>query len=461
MMIKYLILLIFVISAWGTSIYDCVNHHNNCPSCIAKEGCGFCGVFGGEGWCVPGTSAGSQISQFGFEECPTEFWKFQSGTGGCFDPIRQVSLNVTEDKIEWVSVAAYGPTSSQVEIDVVLFVLSKEVDPKDGRRRPLLFTGFGTGDLQEINYELFAVGFDHIIEYLDESGTGFNCTTITDGDFSECPDIGNIRAFPNITAATLHYSAINGTLPGTIIHIGKIVSDDSKFEIECRLSNGDFEYEGLQLNPFEMKCDVKISDWVYVDPADSLALQTFILSAQLVEVPDSGQEPTGVITVGREGGGFFRWSKIVNASSNTYPVVKSDILLTNETFDIDPNADIYTTIFSFLAPGETNLLWDPEVGINVSRNFNFEDPGVSSNSSDECFIATAAYGSLMDEHVWRLRVFRDQYLLTNPLGSKFVETYYSLSPPMAKWISEHEWARGLVRTILWPIVTILQIFLQI
>jgi hypothetical protein len=70
----------------------------------------------------------------------------------------------------------------------------------------------------------------------------------------------------------------------------------------------------------------------------------------------------------------------------------------------------------------------------------------------ECFIATAAYGTPMAEEVQILRDFRDEYLLTNPLGRAFVDFYYRVSPPMAEFIAEHPSLKPIVRAGLLPVV---------
>ena len=69
-----------------------------------------------------------------------------------------------------------------------------------------------------------------------------------------------------------------------------------------------------------------------------------------------------------------------------------------------------------------------------------------------CFIATAAYGIPMAEEVEILREFRDEYLLTNPLGQALVDFYYKVSPPMAEFITEHPSLKAIVRAGLVPAV---------
>jgi len=77
---------------------------------------------------------------------------------------------------------------------------------------------------------------------------------------------------------------------------------------------------------------------------------------------------------------------------------------------------------------------------------------VEKRTDDDCFIATAAYGSLMESHVVTLRRFRDAYLIPHALGRIFVRTYYATSPPIASFISKHETLRAAVRASLLPLV---------
>ena len=79
---------------------------------------------------------------------------------------------------------------------------------------------------------------------------------------------------------------------------------------------------------------------------------------------------------------------------------------------------------------------------------------VSIPKLDECFIATAAFGSKFQPAVTFLRKFRDECLLTNWLGSKFVNFYYKYSPPIAQFIAGNEMLKGIVRVLLVPFIAV-------
>ena len=69
-----------------------------------------------------------------------------------------------------------------------------------------------------------------------------------------------------------------------------------------------------------------------------------------------------------------------------------------------------------------------------------------------CFIATAAFGSYLDPHVFVLRLFRDNVLMKHFLGQAFVRGYYRHSPPVADFIAKHESLRFATRVALTPLI---------
>ncbi len=85
----------------------------------------------------------------------------------------------------------------------------------------------------------------------------------------------------------------------------------------------------------------------------------------------------------------------------------------------------------------------------------------SGGGGGGCFIATAAYGSLMEPHVKILRDFRDRFLIVNSIGKGFVRIYYAYSPPIADFIAEHDSLRAMVRISLLPVVGVSWIALKI
>jgi hypothetical protein len=74
------------------------------------------------------------------------------------------------------------------------------------------------------------------------------------------------------------------------------------------------------------------------------------------------------------------------------------------------------------------------------------------STSSPCCTATAAFGTPMAREIGILREFRDEYLLTNALGSALADLYYTASPPISDFITEHPSLKPIVRAGLMPAV---------
>lgn len=83
--------------------------------------------------------------------------------------------------------------------------------------------------------------------------------------------------------------------------------------------------------------------------------------------------------------------------------------------------------------------------------------GDASSVDFRCFIATAAYGTPLHQDLDLFRRFRDDVLMTSPLGRAAVAGYYRWSPPMADFIAEHPWLKASVRTVLEGVADLLRV----
>lgn len=124
----------------------------------------------------------------------------------------------------------------------------------------------------------------------------------------------------------------------------------------------------------------------------------------------------------------------------------------------DTNGAYVQRTTTLQAPAETTHLrirllgtnWNDEVEVR------FDEIGFYV-SGWGCFIATAAYGTDTAGQLDILRDFRDQVLLENALGSRLVEAYYRVSPPLADFITKNDFLRAIIREMLVdPVVNILQ-----
>ena len=94
---------------------------------------------------------------------------------------------------------------------------------------------------------------------------------------------------------------------------------------------------------------------------------------------------------------------------------------------------------------------DSDIRSRVARN--------PSTPKSSCFIATAATGSYDHPITATLRGFRDEALEQTVSGRWFVEKYYHISPPLARWIAQRPSARFTIKWVfLYPLVQIIKFF---
>lgn len=79
-------------------------------------------------------------------------------------------------------------------------------------------------------------------------------------------------------------------------------------------------------------------------------------------------------------------------------------------------------------------------------------PEFGGGHVDACFVATAAFGSLMERDVQMLRRFRDRFLRTHVAGELLVQSYYTFGPALSRLIAPSQTLRRAARAGLAPLV---------
>ena len=129
-------------------------------------------------------------------------------------------------------------------------------------------------------------------------------------------------------------------------------------------------------------------------------------------------------------------------------------------------ADFFVAVKVFYAPNPATMLsaFSNEVNTTIGNRlysatsstaiYDFPEPIEAQPRlpNKGCFIATAAYGSYSASQVQALRMFRDQYLLTNAVGAAFVRWYYTYGPIGAQFLNEHPGWKPVARIALLPAV---------
>ena len=118
---------------------------------------------------------------------------------------------------------------------------------------------------------------------------------------------------------------------------------------------------------------------------------------------------------------------------------------------ISNSVSVTTSIYDTDATNNTTSI-SSTVEESSTTNTTTGSSGSDGGGGGGCFIATAAYGSLMEKHVRILREFRDHVLLTGSAGRAFVRFYYEKSPAIASRIAKSDGLRVMTRTGLAPFV---------
>jgi streptogramin lyase len=156
--------------------------------------------------------------------------------------------------------------------------------------------------------------------------------------------------------------------------------------------------------------------------------------------------------------GYFNGT--VTLSGTFSPSSGLTVTFTPSTIPLQPNGGTAQDSMVITAPKNTVGTYELTVtgtSPTPSRTHQF----VIGVQVSPCLIATATYGSELSPQVQFLRDFRDQQIMNTFAGSNFMTAfnawYYSFSPAVAQYESTSPTARVLAKTVLYPLIGILQV----
>ena len=151
-------------------------------------------------------------------------------------------------------------------------------------------------------------------------------------------------------------------------------------------------------------------------------------------------EPVALLTVSSTGGG-----SVTSPGEGTFPCALGSMVILMAEANDGYQFDHWT--------GEVDTIADVEAATTtITMDSSYSIRADFQATSSPCCTATAAFGTPMAREIGILREFRDEYLLANRMGTVLVDFYYTVSPPVAEFITEHPGLKPMVRAGLAPAV---------
>ena len=292
-----------------------------------------------------------------------------------------------------------------------------------------------------------------------------NGLVIKYGDLERMFNINIVDISPNLTQSNIQDNAINIPISNTntfTFQFNKFISQGNNFS-SISLLNSD----GV---PLGITKTITTGDTLTITPIVNLKYDSnYILNIPIGSIQNLGtqsnttdlmyhftteKEPINIepLVTGIKVGD----TPISNFTTNvtTYNVVlPAGTTITPTITVITPNksADIKISPIT-VVPGSIEITVKSADG-TITETYILN---ITIGENDNCFIATAAFGSLLEPHVNVLRQFRDNVLLKFDAGKWFVRNYYYYSPPLADYIRSNEGLRFGVRMVLTPIIFMIE-----
>lgn len=232
---------------------------------------------------------------------------------------------------------------------------------------------FDVSDAPSISFELlpdshkskseldFVLDFERLVEYVDENDNGF----FDEQDSVISEYLLTIADFENITYSTVESD------DGQQLWVASVSTSDSVFSLILYVSGNTSEFEQVVLRPSEVKFDVLISNFSFVNESSDIALEMNMSTTHSVSLQSQTDD---------EKKGFAKNEAALNISSGLYEAFFSwissasvdgvsqevNVSLSSSTVEVVSNdsktVSKQTSVFFCYPQGQT-IVHDPKVGV--------------------------------------------------------------------------------------------------
>jgi len=312
--------------------------------------------------------------------------------------------------------------------------------------------GFGNLTAAPINVILTHGTADPILSYYGYGGSGGNVTYSVDDtiafwcgvDHITNPPVETVWGPTNKDPTVVHRYVYGGGTNGTQVILFKVDGGGHTWPGGVLYS----QYVGAVTTHIDGSAQI----WKYLPPLEYYLKISHSLGGS-VATPGHNT----FANVNSNGASMFFYPGTGDTAVNLVATpVSSSWEFVNWTGDVSTIADVNAAT--------TTITVTPNKDYEIIANFQVKSEEHEPEPEPEptpsgglCFIATAAYGTSTAKQLDVLREFRDDVLLESTAGSRLVDFYYQLSPPIADFISEDTFVRTLVRELLIdPIVWVVE-----
>ncbi len=275
---------------------------------------------------------------------------------------RDTQVEVDDDQIQIQSELKVDTTKHELQINVELQEegLKIKVEYKSGEENNNEENdNDDSAEEQADEADLeFKIVFQSLIEFVDVNG---------DGIYDPATDITNQTLALNSFDKPDYKKDEDSE--GTTIHIIEITTTDGVFTAILHVSEGFTEIDGDQITPTEVKIDIEINNFNYLNDSSQIALKTKLESeVDYDEEDETEDEKEGYNEDEDEEGtktevngeiGFFTWKDTAMVDGNETPVLSSGIVTTDNEDDGEQK------IYLCYKRG-TSIVHDPKIGVESS-----------------------------------------------------------------------------------------------